>query len=404
MGIWIYPRREKMMRDVKIKLTVVMIVTTLILFLITFFTIKVYQKNYILNNAISALENEVQFLKNPHEEEELDYDRLFNVEVFPLDGVEQYYTDAENYFENLYQDADFEYDEIYRNSNEFGDYYIVFTFADDTFFRENPKKKLIPLVCYIDITASSNVVSKINNVFFILLIIIIIVEGLAGLYIGTKFEDSQTKLKHFFQNASHELKSPLMSIEGYAEGIKTGVIEDTQMASDIIIKKSRSMKVLIDEILTISKLDTNSYVLEEEIVDILDIIEESVDNFKPYASDKGIKFTLESNILNSEIKVDPLQMYKAINTVIDNAFKFSISEVMITVDEDKKYLYIHIYNDGENISEDNKQHIFERFYSKDNFSSGIGLSMAKEILNLHKGDIALENKDAGVLFNIKIPK
>ncbi len=393
------------MKDVKIKLTVVMICTTLILFLITFFTIKVYQQNYILNSAITALKSEVKFFENPEKEMDyLDYDRLFNVEVFPLDGFEKYYRDSEDYFKTLYEGSKFKYNEIIRDSNEFGEFYLAFTMADDYFFREKPNNKLIPVVCYIDITASTNVVHKINNIFFILLIIIIIVEGLVGLYIGSKFENSQTKLKHFFQNASHEFKSPLMSIEGYAEGIRTGVIEDQEMASNIIIDKSRSMKVLIDEILNISMLDSNSYVLKKEIVDIRDIIEESVDNFMPYATENNIEFNLEFNVEESEIKVDPLQIYKAINTVIDNAFKFSLSKVLITLYEDKKYLYISIYDDGENISEENKKHIFERFYSKDNFSSGIGLSMAKEILHLHKGDIVLDNKEEGTLFTISILK
>lgn len=402
------------MKNLKLKLTLVMITTTVFLFLITFFSINYYQKNYIFDKAISSLENEVEYFKNYEEPLLDDKERFFNVEILFLENYYEsnYLNKIEKFFQEQYKEGKLNYDTVEKISNDYGEYYVLITKVpnDTEAGNDDLDKDLliepseISVIFYTDITLSSNIVNKINTLFFILLVIMIIVEGLVGIFLGSRLENSQIRLKHFFQNASHELKSPLMSIQGFAEGIKTGVVEDNVMASDIIIRKSEKMKLLVDEILNISKLDSKEYILKKEAVDIRDIVEESVETYRSILDEKKLLLNLEITDKSTEITADALQIYKAINTVIDNAFKFAKSKVDIKVYIDKNFLHVDVFNDCSNLNDEHARHIFDRFYSSSSFSTGIGLAMAKEILNLSNGDILFQNVKDGVVFKIKIPK
>ncbi len=406
------------MKNAKLKLTLIMVITTVILFLITFLSINLYQQYYIFDKAILSIENELEFsesyLTNLYYEEnltnedftEIDFvdieqdDRLFFVEslfLYPDDGY-FFLKEEEEHFIKMYEENKIPFDEITKINNKYGEYYVLITNLEGNYNEEE-----VPVIFYTDITIANNIVNKVSKIFYIMMLITVIVEGLAGIYLGARFENTEKKLKHFFQNASHELKSPLMSIQGYAEGINNGVIDDTKMASEVIIKKSNKMKLLIDEILNISKLDSKEYILKKELIDIRDIIEDSLDNFTNLIDEKDLEVKVDFASEKTEIKADSLQIYKAINTIIDNAVKYAESEIRITTVVKKSLLSIKIFNDGQHIKEENISHIFDRFYSVNDFSTGIGLAMAKEIILLTKGDITVSNVQGGVEFAIKLP-
>ncbi len=415
------------MKNIKTKLTIIMIVSTVSLFLITIALINIYQQHYILDKAISTLENEYEYINSFDMKDEYDYDeqRFFDVKALLLEDNEivdisdfNYFNKTDIYFKNLYKNGKLNYNQIKKINTDFGEYYVMLSPIPESFYMDeysgteefnssmNNEETIDPsidLLLYTDVTTASNIIKKLNFIFFIMLFITVIIEGIIGIYLGKKLENRQKKLKYFFQNASHELKTPLMSIEGYAEGIKTGVIKDSTMASEIIIKQSKKMRLLVDEILNISKLESKEYILKEEIVDIRDIIEESVESHKPLADEKNLILQLDLDEENTEVKSDALQIYKAINTIIDNAFKFALTTISIKTYRQKNHLIIEIQNDGDNISKEKLEHIFDRFYSKNNLSTGIGLAMAKEIINLCKGKISVKNTASGVMFTVKLP-
>ncbi len=410
------------MRNARLRLSLVMIITTIILMLITFLSINYYQKNYIFDKAILSLESEFHAITSDTDFDLWfnDHERYYYVEILFLedDTDLSHLLKSEKIFVDMYHNGDIIYDEVQKIKNEFGEYYVLLVDMDmdvfldeldeyddenDFIYKSSLDSRTTPMLLYTDITISNNIVSRLNIVFGIILMITVLTTGVVGLYLGSKFDDTQKKLKHFFQNASHELKSPLMSIQGYAEGIHSGVIDDVKMASEVIVNKSNKMKLLIDEILNISKLDSKEYLLKKEIIDIRDIIEDSLDNFSNVIDEKKLSVNVEYDSDYTEIKGDSLQIYKAVNTVIDNAVKYAFSNVTIQTQAKKSFLYIRIYNDGQNISKDNIKHIFDRFYSANDFSTGIGLAMAKEILSLSNGDISCRNVQDGVVMEMYIP-
>lgn len=113
----------------------------------------------------------------------------------------------------------------------------------------------------------------------------------------------------------------------------------------------------------------------------------------------NIKFA--NNI--SEVLIDEKQIFKAINSIYTNAIKFTKDTIAVIISENKENVNVLIRDNGNGISIEDMPHIFERFYYGKQGSTGVGLSLAKDIVNMHKGTIKVKN-DNGAEFVISIPK
>ncbi len=416
------------MKNLKLKISISMISVTVILLLMTFYILNAYQQKFILDKASDALLLEASYFQDEDADYEplLETDRLYDVNVLNLSDPyydDYYYVEDDVYeyryrrdamfFKKRFDEGEIPENEIVKFENKKSYYYVLLIrvnegeLGEPIFYErvevddeESSDESLILL--YVDTSVYSNMLNNLNVIFFLMLIILVVIEAFLGVFFGARLEDSQRKLGHFFQNASHELKTPLTSIKGYAEGIKTGVIEDCVMASDVIIRQSQNMQTLIDELLTISKLDSDDYKFKKEEVNLLSIIEESIEKYEELPEKKNIACDLSLDEEANYVIGDSLQIYKAVNTIIDNAFKYASSVVKIKTTHDSKYLTIDVYNDGSHISTNDLPHIFDRFYSGDNISTGIGLAMSKEIIHLSGGEISVNNLDGGVLFRLRL--
>lgn len=259
------------------------------------------------------------------------------------------------------------------------------------------------MVLFTDVTPFKNLITTMNMIYGVLFVVLIGGSYFIGLNVGKRIEDSQEKLKAFFQNASHELKTPLMSIQGYAEGLQVGVIKDEDKALNIIIDESDKMSKLVDELLYISKLDSGQISLKKEKINLSNIINDLLSSFAPIIKNKNINVFLEVEN-NVEIIGDENEFSKALGNVLSNAIRYAKSQIQIKVDKIGNKTQIKIFNDGQNISPEELPHIFERFFTGNKGNTGIGLSMAQDIIKRHKGEINVENKNEGVEFIIEIQK
>ncbi len=411
------------MKNLKVKLSVSMIVSTLVILLAVLILLNVYEKFYILDKADDALRAEATYFESGDSiyQAERDTNRLYDVNIMVLEengegiGSTGTFLNQENdFFNQAYQKGDIPEDEIIQLENGDATYYVLLIKLRNRdimkaipylvqFHTQLSLADQIPLLLYIDISVYSNVINKLKMAFALLLVVAVIIAALLGLYFGARLEETQRKLGHFFQNASHELKTPLTSIQGYAEGLKTGAVEDQEAAAEVILRQSHRMQTLINEILTISRLDSKAYLLKKENVDILSIIEDSVGKYQDLPEKKHIRVELNLDEKHFMVVGDGLQLYKAVNTIIDNAFQFARTRVNIRTHAEGKYLNVDIFNDGSHLSKGDREHIFDRFYSGEQISTGIGLAMAKDIITGSGGKILAVNQDDGVLFRITIP-
>lgn len=209
--------------------------------------------------------------------------------------------------------------------------------------------------------------------------------------------------KRFLQNASHELKTPLMSIQGYAEGIRDGVFEDNERALEIISEESIRLKKIVDELIYLSKLETmdDFYRLSKE--SCADILKSSVEKVESLALKNGIKI---NTILSRDftITVDRDKFVQALINILGNCLRHAKSEVVITSCRKEDWLVIEIYDDGEGLDDADLKNIFERFYKGKKGNTGLGLAITKVIIEKHRGSIKAENRpDGGAQFTIWLP-
>lgn len=214
-----------------------------------------------------------------------------------------------------------------------------------------------------------------------------------------KAEQSQT---YFFQNASHELRTPLMSIQGYAEALQQNILEKEE-ALGIILKESDKMSTLVDEILFLSRMDSEGEAAHSKVFDLKELIYECAWRIQAEADKRDIIIDMDfpaDTVLVSGIEQ---QIERAINNVLSNALRYAKSRISIVCRTEEKEHVISIINDGKTISAERLPHIFERFYKGEDGNFGIGLSIAYEVMRKHQSSIAVYSNEQNTGFVFHFP-
>src|SRR5699024_10808749 len=156
----------------------------------------------------------------------------------------------------------------------------------------------------------------------------------------------------FFQNASHELKTPLMTIQGYAEGIRDGVFtgEDAEVGLNVIASEVNRLKVLINELTLLSKLDSEKNDNEQEKIHVRQLIQKPVDRVRTYAVEQSvvIEYTHDKRVSGFG---DEDKILRAIHKVMMNSARYASSNVEVKITETKEQVFIAITDDGTGIDE-----------------------------------------------------
>ena len=257
-------------------------------------------------------------------------------------------------------------------------------------------------IMYIDIGPITRYIVTLNWAFFAVLLAISSVMCLLGFCFGRDIEKEAERQQTFFQNASHELKTPLMAIQGYAEGIQAGVM-DTGSAAEVILAESDRMTELVDELLDISKIDMGRQPLALSEMDVRELLYDSIRAVEPIAAGGGIAIVPDFPETPVMVSCDDTRLRRAVTNILSNGVRYAHSQLHLTCRTEKRHVTIRIQDDGDGIAEADLPHIFDRFYMGKSGKSGIGLALTKEIIHLHKGTIRAYNGDSGAVFEISIP-
>ncbi len=268
--------------------------------------------------------------------------------------------------------------------------------------REEHAEPPYSYIMYIDIGPITRYIVTLNWVFFALLLAISSVMCLLGFRFGRDIEKEAERQQTFFQNASHELKTPLMAIQGYAEGIQAGVM-DAGGAAEVILTESERMTELVEELLDLSKFDMGRQQLTLSAVDVRELLYDSIRAVEPAAAHSGIAIVPAFPDAPVLVSCDDTRMRRAVTNILTNGLRYARSELRLTCRRDKRHVTIQIQDDGDGIAEADLPHIFDRFYMGQSGKSGIGLALTKEIIHLHKGTVRAYNGDIGAVFEITLP-
>lgn len=212
--------------------------------------------------------------------------------------------------------------------------------------------------------------------------------------------------KELISNISHDLKTPITAIKGYAEGLVDGVAVTPAMQErylKTIYKKSIEMDRLIDELTLYSKIDTNRIPYEFKKVNFVEFFSDCADSLRVELESRGLGFEYH-NLTDGEstIIADVEQLSRIVNNIVSNSIKYTSKDsgkIVMTLRDEGDFVKVEISDNGQGISKNDLPHIFDRFYRSDaarssaNGGSGIGLAIVKKIVEDHGGRIWAESRE-----------
>ena len=403
------------MKNIKLRIVYLILGSALLLFTLFVLVVNLIIPAHFVREAKKALISEAEYPNRtiPYTDEESFFDEEWN-------ATEEHFLTPSIVFLELDNNADKSNGwnrEAYRLEKKLLEYYKerdislnqCYTFKTDRHHlifmsvqeEQDDWEKPYSYIMYIDIGPITRYIVMLNWAFFGVLLAISSVMCLLGFRFGRDIEKEAERQQTFFQNASHELKTPLMAIQGYAEGIQAGVM-DTGSAAEVILQESDRMTELVEELLDISKMDMGQQQLAFSEMDIRELLYDSIRTVEPAAA-AGIAIVPDFPEEPIMVSCDDTRLRRAVINILSNGVRYARSELRLTCRVDKRQVTIRIQDDGDGIAEADLPHIFDRFYMGRSGKSGIGLALTKEIIHLHKGMIRAYNGDSGAVFEITLP-
>lgn len=219
--------------------------------------------------------------------------------------------------------------------------------------------------------------------------------------------------QEFFTNASHELKTPLTSIRGYSELLRQHAITDPDQIDhclDCVLKESDHMTKLINDILTISKLEAKDYIVQKSHIKLKDLLENVLNSLSVQA--KAMNLDIDASCENVTVYANLDHIQGILYNLISNAIKYNKpnGKIIIIIKERLDNILIKVMDTGIGISKEDQEKVFQRFYRVDKQRSkivagtGIGLAIVKHIVQFYNGSILLKSKEnEGTSIEISLP-
>lgn len=223
-----------------------------------------------------------------------------------------------------------------------------------------------------------------------------------------KERNAENLKKRFLAQATHELKTPIAVIRGYAEILYDGIYKDEEDRDRYlknIYDESEAISHLILDVLDYTKMETGNYKLEAVDVSAYRYFRATATRYEAYIQQAGkearVTIDLASDLM---VHLDTNRIDQVVRNLISNAVEHSSSWVAIHVDRPGDKIRISISNDGKPVAEEDLPYLFDSFYKKKGKQKGTGLGLAivKEIVTLHGGDYRVENIQEGVRFVVSL--
>lgn len=231
----------------------------------------------------------------------------------------------------------------------------------------------------------------------------------------TELKKLEQMRKDFVANVSHELKTPITSIKGFAETLLDGAMKDEQTLEyflSIIWKESERLQTLVQDLLDLSKIEQQGFRLHLETVDLADLLREIAVMFQQKSEEKGIDFYLHAP-KSVYMEGDANRIKQIFINLITNALTYTPKggKVELMIEEKEKEILVHVKDTGIGIDEQEIPRIFERFYRVDKArgrnsgGTGLGLAIVKHLVEAHHGHITVKSTvGKGTTFTVHFPK
>jgi len=226
-----------------------------------------------------------------------------------------------------------------------------------------------------------------------------------------ELETAQGHERAFLLSISHDLRTPLTSIKGYAEAMADGVIEsspDRARAAAVIVSEARRLERLVADLLDLARLDAREFSLDFHRIDARDVVTATVEGFAPAAQDWGVALDVAPGDA-VDVDADPERLAQIVANLVENALKYATSAVAVELGRQDGQVELHVDDDGPGVPAADRERVFERLYTARGTPSrkvgtGIGLAVVHELAAAMGGTARCEPLDSGgTRFVVRLP-
>ncbi len=234
----------------------------------------------------------------------------------------------------------------------------------------------------------------------------------------TRLKSLEEVRRDFVANVSHELRTPLTIIKGFAETLvedhATLPVETRARFLDKIVNNAQRLHVLVEDLLELSRLESQSEQIQPAVQSLQQLLEETVEQYLPRLNAERQTMKLDFDERVGEFAFDRFRVQQVFDNLIENAFSyapdFTLLAISVQYDDLKNSVHCTVTDDGPGIPQQDVPHIFERFYrvdkgrSRDSGGTGLGLSIIKHIVQQHGGSVSVESEAGqGAAFHFSLP-
>ncbi len=227
-------------------------------------------------------------------------------------------------------------------------------------------------------------------------------------------EEIDEMRREFIANVSHELKTPIALIQGYAEGLQDGLCEEKEMREQylgVILDEAERMNKLVRQLLTLSQLESEHPELNAEVFDLRESVESVLRKTQVLAEESGAVCSLHAPEAPVMVRADAFRIDEVLMNYVSNAFHHVSEggEVILSLRVEGERAHCEVFNSGKPIPEADLERVFEKFYKVDKAhtrkygGSGIGLSIVRAIMTQHNMPFGVRNLEDGVVFWFELP-
>ena len=199
----------------------------------------------------------------------------------------------------------------------------------------------------------------------------------------------------FLMSVSHDLRTPLTSIRGYAEALAEGAAEGEEArkrAAAIIASEARRLERLVADLLDLARLDAREWVLHPRPVDAAEVVAEAVEAFQPAAAEAAVRLTTTSPAGSIDAEIDPERLAQVVANLVENALKYATSAISVEVRATDVTVAVAVSDDGPGIDAADLPHVFERLYTSRaqpgrKVGTGLGLAIVRELASVMGGGV-----------------
>ena len=213
-------------------------------------------------------------------------------------------------------------------------------------------------------------------------------------------ERSKGLERQFLLSVSHDLRTPLTSIRGYAEALAEHKAKPGQAAA-VILSEARRLERLVGDLLELAKLDARRFSLDMRATDVCEVINDTAEGFRPAAESAGVRLTVDAPARAALVAdADPDRLAQIVANLVENALDFASSTITVGTGRGQGTIELWVEDDGPGIAPDEIPHVFDRFYTasrtpRRHVASGLGLAIVHELVDAMGGTVRAESSATG---------